>query len=414
MKSKILFSGLILFSMVFLKAGAQNAVAYNMADLLQQNQIMTTPLSGTKPLKDKRSGAISTVNRVLFKELRFTEGTIDIDLRGKNKFLQSFLGIIFHAEDTTTYDVLFFRPFNFKHADTSRHGWSVTYNSMPQYSWQVLRKTYPRVYENKVNPVPNPDDWFHATIVIKGTDLKVYVNHAAQPSLEVQLLNGRRDGKLGLFSDGLKSDFANLVITALKEDEKTIHYSLVNAMQQKQLQLERRNGLLKSSDSTHNAVGVLDPGWMAILTGSGFSSGTLEIDIKGRDLLQQSFPGIAFHVKDATTYEGVYFRPFNFNSPDSIRHHHAVQYIYMPDYPWFRLRKEYPEAYEANVINPPGGDDWFHAKIVVDGEWITVYVNYSCIPSLHIKSLANLGEGKLAIWSDGSFDLFADLYVRKE
>src|SRR5687768_8346883 len=44
----------------------------------------------------------------------FKEGTIEVDLRGKNKPGQSFVGIAFRGVDDTTYDAVYFRPFNFK------------------------------------------------------------------------------------------------------------------------------------------------------------------------------------------------------------------------------------------------------------------------------------------------------------
>jgi len=158
------------------------------------------------------SGTLSTVNTIWFRDLAFKEGTIDVDLRGQDVFLRSFLGIVFYGSDSTHYDVLYFRPFNFKSADTARRRWSVAYVSLPDYPWPRLRKEHPLVYENAVHPVPDPNAWFHATITIKGDRLTVYINHDAKPSLEVKLLSTRRQGRFGLFSDGLKSDFANLVI----------------------------------------------------------------------------------------------------------------------------------------------------------------------------------------------------------
>jgi len=49
------------------------------------------------------------------------------------------------------------------------------------------------------------------------------------------------------------------------------------------------------------------------------SEGTIEFDAKGRDVMQKSFIGIAFHGIDNETYETIYFRPFNFQSSDSAR-----------------------------------------------------------------------------------------------
>jgi hypothetical protein len=86
--------------------------------------------------------------------------------------------------------------------------------SLPDNDYAKLRKEHPLVYENAVTPVPEPDDWFHATIMIKDKRLRVYVSHSDKPSLEITLLNDRADGLFGLYSDGLTNDFANLVISS--------------------------------------------------------------------------------------------------------------------------------------------------------------------------------------------------------
>jgi len=210
MKSKYFTSGLLL--LIFGCVQGQKINNYNLVGLLSSNRILVTTQSETSVLRNDKSGAIRTVNTVWFKDIRFKEGVIDLDLRGKDEFLKSFLGIAFHGIDSTTFDVLYFRPFNFRHSDTARRHWAVQYMSLPDHDFMKLRKQHPLVYESAVAPVPNPNDWFHATIVIRGGMIQVYVNHSASPSLEVHLLNDWKDGMLGLFSDGFRSDFANLSI----------------------------------------------------------------------------------------------------------------------------------------------------------------------------------------------------------
>jgi len=78
------------------------------------------------------------------------------------------------------------------------------------------------------------------------------------------------------------------------------------------------------------------------LKGFSFSTGIVEVDLRGKNVFQQSFLGIAFHGVDTTAYDAIYFRPFNFQSPDTLRKKHTVQYISQPDYPWEKLRAEYP------------------------------------------------------------------------
>src|ERR1700761_23669 len=49
---------------------------------------------------------------------------------------------------------------------------------------------------------------------------------------------------------------------------------------------------------------------MAWISNEKFTTGTIEVDIKGKDKLQASFVGVAFHGINDTTFECIYFRPF--------------------------------------------------------------------------------------------------------
>src|SRR5580698_970635 len=79
---------------------------------------------------------------------------------------------------------------------------------------------------------------------------------------------------------------------------------------------------------------------IAWIKGREFKEGIIEFDIKGKDAFQQSFVGFAFHGVNDTTYEAIYFRPFNFRSADAARKLHAVQYIANPAYDWPKLRAD--------------------------------------------------------------------------
>ncbi|MDB5134628.1 MAG: hypothetical protein JWP37_1231 [Mucilaginibacter sp.] len=208
-----IFALLVSFTCCVFTAGAQQSKHYNLVQLLKDNKLVTTPGQQTQVI-DRQKQAISTKGIVWLKGVDFKQGTIEVDLRGKDVFLQSFLGIAFHAPDTATYDVVYFRPFNFRHADTLRRKWSVQYMSIPDYDYVRLRKEHPLVYENAVDPVPNPNDWFHATIVVKDDWITIYVDHSEKASLKVKLLNNRKDGMIGLWtSPPLSDDFANLTLT---------------------------------------------------------------------------------------------------------------------------------------------------------------------------------------------------------
>ena len=83
-----------------------------------------------------------------------------------------------------------------------------------------------------------------------------------------------------------------------------------------------------------------------LLSGIQMSEGIIEVDLKGKDVAQQSFLGVAFHVVDWTTLDAVYFRPFNFRGADAERRSHSVQYVAHPAYPWQRLRAERAGQFE--------------------------------------------------------------------
>ena len=123
--------------------------------------------------------------------------------------------------------------------------------------------------------------------------------------------------------------------------------------------------------------------------------------------MQQSFVGLAFHGLNNETLDAIYFRPFNFQSTDPVRKIHAVQYVSHPDYTWSVLREKYNGKYENTVTPAPNGNDWFHAKIVVQFPKVTVYVNSNSEPSLVIDILNDRKTGKIGLLvgntSDGDF-----------
>ena len=150
---------------------------------------------------------------MILKSIDFSNGTIELDIKGSNKMQQSFVGIAFHGQDLNTYDAVYFRPFNFKSEEAIRRSHSVQYISMPTYDWEKLRNEFPGKYENKIEPAPRPDDWFHAKIIVKGKTVSVFVNNAQQPSLEVEKLNPNNKGGIAIWlGNNSGGSFANLKI----------------------------------------------------------------------------------------------------------------------------------------------------------------------------------------------------------
>ncbi len=147
-------------------------------------------------------------------ETHFANGTIEFDVRGKDVFQRSFVGIAFHGADERTFDAVYFRPFNFQATDPARRNHAVQYISMPDYDWQKLRSEQPEKYEKPVSPAPAPDQWFHVRIVVAHPRVRVFVNDSADPCLEVNQLSARKTGWVGFWvGNNSGGDFANLKVT---------------------------------------------------------------------------------------------------------------------------------------------------------------------------------------------------------
>jgi len=184
--------------------------AHDLQQLAKKGKL--TSHSTPKLFTDGNRKAVSVPGVVWLNDQNFSTGTIELDLRGKDEFQNSFLGIAFHGIDTITYDCVYFRPFNFRAEDPVRRIHAVQYMSVPDYDWKRLRDERNGIYEKEITPAPPATDWFHARIVVGANDITVYVNQAKEPSLTVAKLNDRTDGRIGLWSNGLPGEFANLVI----------------------------------------------------------------------------------------------------------------------------------------------------------------------------------------------------------
>ena len=188
----------------------------------------------------------------------------------------------------------------------------------------------------------------------------------------------------------------------------TMKYDLKSLAEKSKLELFNRQ-VTTFSEYNKNAIRFSKNAndGVAWLTGVDFSDGIIELDIRGKDVFQQSFVGVAFHGTDNTTFDAIYFRPFNFQSTDPVRKIHAVQYVSNPEYPWNLLREKYNGKYEKAVNPPPGANEWFHVKITVRFPQVKVYVNGNSEPCLEVEKLNIRRTGKIGLMvgnnSDGDF-----------
>lgn len=145
--------------------------------------------------------------------IEFGDGTVEFDVRGRDVAQQSFVGLAFHGVDAAAYDAIYFRPFNFRATNPVSRSHAVQYHSLPVYTWRKLRADQPGKYEQAVNPVPDPNAWFRARVVVANPKVSVFVGDATDPCLAVNLLNDRKKGLVGLWvGNNSGGDFANLTI----------------------------------------------------------------------------------------------------------------------------------------------------------------------------------------------------------
>ena len=142
---------------------------------------------------------------------------------------------------------------------------------------------------------------------------------------------------------------------------------------------------------------------LALLGVPAFHNGTIEMDLAGRPGAAagqgaRGFVGIAFRVaSDLKKFECFYLRPTNGRADDQVRRNHSSQYISFPEFPWQRLRKEFPEKYESYVDLAPG--EWTRVKIVVDGATAKLYVHGNAQPTLIVNDLKQGdSQGAVALW----------------
>ncbi len=208
---------------------------------------------------------------------------------------------------------------------------------------------------------------------------------------------------------------ALLISASLFTSVRTEEYDLHALLRRRQLTAHNRTATA-ISDGAMRALRLNEGAGEGIvwLNDVTFSTGTIDVDLRGQDVLQRSFVGVAFHGTNDSTYDAVYFRPFNFMAKDSVRAIHAVQYVSHPIWTWRKLREERNARYEKAVRNPPDPNGWFHARIQVTPTEVRVLVNDDASPALEVTRISTRGSGKIGVWvGDGSGGDFANLRLTR-
>jgi hypothetical protein len=170
---------------------------------------------------------------------------------------------------------------------------------------------------------------------------------------------------------------------------------------------------LLESDNSRNTPGL------AIVNGIAFRDGTIDVEVAGRrgpyavpD--DRGFIGLAFRITpNAERFEYIYLRPDNGRATEQVRRNHSTQYSAHPDFPWPRMRKEWPEKYESYVDLEYGA--WTRMRIVVKGTSAQLFVQDAPQPALVVNDLKlGAGEGSVALWiGSGTEGYFSNLRVRQ-
>lgn len=151
---------------------------------------------------------------------------------------------------------------------------------------------------------------------------------------------------------------------------------------------------------------------VAWLKGVDFTNGTIEFDVRGEDVKNHSFVGLAFHGKDNATYDAIYLRPFRFKDQSEELRSHGLQYISLPDFPWRTLREKFPNKFEHAVDPAPDPNSWVRIRLVVDGSRVTTYVNG--IKQLDVEKVTNVATGSIGFYvADTSGGDFANITITK-
>lgn len=159
-------------------------------------------------------------------------------------------------------------------------------------------------------------------------------------------------------------------------------------------------------------------GGMALIDGVTFQDGVVAIDVAGRRgphavPSDRGFIGVAFRVQPGgDRFEYVYLRPDNGRAEDQVLRNHSTQYASHPDFPWPRMRKEFPERYESYVDLEYGA--WTRMRIEVAGARLRLYVNDAPQPVLIVNDLKHGAgvKGGVGLWiGAGTEGFFSNVQV---
>ena len=173
---------------------------------------------------EKSPGYTSGETLVILKDVRFKNGTIELELTGEpavnaDPAMRGFVGVAFRLTEGSpnSYECFYLRPTNARADNQLQRNDTTQYVSHPEFPWHRLRQESPGVYESYVDVVPG--EWIKVQIEVADTKARLYVNDSDQPCLMVNdLKQGENEGSIGLWlHSSTVAHFRNLVVTPLPD-----------------------------------------------------------------------------------------------------------------------------------------------------------------------------------------------------
>lgn len=156
---------------------------------------------------------------VIIQSSDFKDGTIELSIAaspaedaGPNA--RGFAGVAFRVNpNASEFECFYLRPTNGRAEDQVRRNHSTQYFSFPEYPWHRLRKESPGKYESYADL--GPGEWTRVKIVVKGTEARLFLHDADQPSLIVKdLKHGESEGQIALWiGPGTEAYFSDVSVT---------------------------------------------------------------------------------------------------------------------------------------------------------------------------------------------------------
>jgi len=184
-----------------LVAFASAASAQTVGQLIpHQVKLESVDYLGKRAVKITEDGQVANGEAyAIVKDAVFHNGAIEVELAGRPAAgaagdARGFIGIAFRLQNGQ-FEYIYLRPTNGRADDQVRRNHSTQYSAHPDFGFAVSRQQAPEKYESYVDLEPSV--WTRYRVAVQGTNARLYVHGASQPSLIVN------DLKLGDSSGGV-------------------------------------------------------------------------------------------------------------------------------------------------------------------------------------------------------------------